>query len=99
MTVRAILIDPRDNVATVLGEAMPGEPVDVAAGEKRATALRAAQSIPFGHKIALRAMHKGDTVLKYGASIGTASRAIRPGDHVHNHNMESNRGRGDRART
>jgi altronate dehydratase small subunit len=35
--------------------------------------------------------------MKYGLSIGTASQNIKAGDHVHVHNVESNRGRGDKA--
>jgi altronate dehydratase small subunit len=37
----------------------------------------------------------GATILKYGQVIGRASRAIRPGEHMHVHNIESSRARGD----
>jgi len=37
----------------------------------------------------------GDPIIKYGLSIGKASRNIRAGQYVHVHNIESNRGRGD----
>jgi altronate dehydratase small subunit len=34
-------------------------------------------------------------VRKYGEDIGLATVKINPGDHVHTHNIESQRGRGD----
>lgn len=43
--------------------------------------------IPKGHKFARRAHQLGEPVLKYGYPIGVASRAITPGEHVHEHNL------------
>jgi altronate hydrolase len=40
-----------------------------------------------GHKIALRAMARGEAVLKYGQPIGVTSTAIAAGEHVHGHNL------------
>jgi hypothetical protein len=48
-----------------------------------------------GHKIALRRIAAGEPVIKYGSPIGTASRDILAGTHVHTHNVVSSRGRGD----
>jgi len=93
--VRAILIDPKDNVATVIDDVKSRDQVAVMVGKKKVATVRALKAIPFAHKIALCNMTKGDTVLKYGVSIGSASKAIKKGDHVHIQNMESNRGRGD----
>ncbi|MFW9804885.1 MAG: UxaA family hydrolase, partial [Candidatus Thorarchaeota archaeon] len=44
--------------------------------------------IPFGHKIATSAIKAGDAVKKYGQIIGFASDDIKPGEHVHLHNLE-----------
>ncbi|MFM1768149.1 MAG: hypothetical protein RJA22_678 [Verrucomicrobiota bacterium] len=49
--------------------------------------LRAERAIPAGHKIAVTALATGEPVRKYGQIIGFASGAIRPGDHVHTHNL------------
>lgn len=54
--------------------------------------------VPFGHKVALRQIDKDEPVLKYGEAIGLAASAIGAGDHVHTHNVESQRGRGDLSR-
>jgi altronate hydrolase len=45
-------------------------------------------SIPEGHKVAAEAIRKGEAIRKYGQIIGMASRNIKPGEHVHTHNME-----------
>ena len=41
------------------------------------------------HKMALRELAPGDTVLKYGACIGYATKAVHPGEHIHVHNLDS----------
>jgi altronate dehydratase small subunit len=100
------VLHPRDNVATALVELAPGTRVDFPAGGAGGEAAAAGPSaphveargtIPFGHKVALRAIGRGDPVIKYGEVIGLATGPIAPGDHVHVHNVESQRGRGDLA--
>jgi altronate dehydratase len=55
-----------------------------------------AEDVPAGHKVALVNIPKGDAVVKFGVNIGTAVAAIGAGAHVHVHNLESERMRGDR---
>jgi altronate dehydratase small subunit len=50
-----------------------------------------------GHKFALDPIAQGEPVRKYGVVIARAMAPIEAGQHVHVHNVESNRGRGDRA--
>ncbi len=88
--IRVLRIDPRDTVAVSLGELTPGQEITVGT-----QVLRVNQRIPFGHKVALQVMAPGDWVIKYGERIGIATSLITPGDHVHTHNVESYRGRGD----
>lgn len=40
-----------------------------------------------GHKVAVRSLNDGEPVRKYGQVIGFARGDIRPGDHVHLHNV------------
>jgi len=54
------------------------------------------QSIPFGHKFALKDIGRGERIIKYGETIGQATASIKKGEHVHIHNVEGLRGRGDR---
>ena len=49
--------------------------------------VRAAVRIPAGHKIAVRAVDKGEPVHRYNQIIGFATQAIAAGDHVHVHNV------------
>jgi altronate hydrolase len=50
--------------------------------------LTARQTIPSGHKIAVRKVLAGQRVLKYGQLIGQATQGIEPGEHVHVHNLD-----------
>lgn len=86
----ALVISERDNVATALQALAPGQRLDL--GE---STLIVEEPIAPGHKIALTAIAAGEPVVKYGSAIGTASRDIAPGTHVHTHNVASSRGRGD----
>ncbi|MEG1632633.1 MAG: UxaA family hydrolase [Oscillospiraceae bacterium] len=86
-----ILGSESDNVVTCCAPIALGD--EVAVGEKTVTA---AQPIPVYHKMAISAIAAGAQVFKYGQPIGVASRDILPGQHVHVHNLESDRGRGDR---
>lgn len=53
--------------------------------------LKSLDSVPLGHKIALREIKNGDTVLKYGHDVGRAVADIAKGRHVHVHNMKTKR--------
>ena len=44
--------------------------------------------IPFGHKVSLKTIKKGDAIIKYDQIIGFALDDIKPGQHVHSHNLE-----------
>ena len=44
--------------------------------------------IPFGHKVCLKSVNKGDPIIKYDQIIGFASKNIQAGEHVHSHNLE-----------
>ena len=88
-TAAAIVIHPKDNVATATRALRKGRRVLLDDGED----VVARQAIGAGHKIATAPIKKGGRVTKYGETIGKASKAIRAGDHVHVHNVISRRGR------
>ena len=90
--VDAIRLSPEDGVATVLRPVGRGERIRVGCGET-VSALEAMQDVPLCHKIALQAISPGDRIFKYGEAIGEATSAIRPGEHVHIHNLRSLRAR------
>ncbi|HEU4647277.1 MAG TPA: SAF domain-containing protein, partial [Burkholderiales bacterium] len=49
--------------------------------------VRAEAMIPAGHKLATRALEAGKPVRRYNQIIGFATKSIRPGEHVHVHNL------------
>jgi altronate hydrolase len=77
----AIRLHPNDNVVI----ARIDIPQNSAIPEENVTALN---RIPAGHKMAARAIAKGEPVLKYNTVIGFASNDIRPGTLLHRLNME-----------
>ena len=88
---RALAMHPKDNVATALSDVAPGHGVEIEGGEETWT-IRAAEAVPFGHKIALKKIPANAKVRKYGEVIGSATRNIPKGTHVHVHNIKSARG-------
>jgi altronate hydrolase len=49
--------------------------------------IKTTSVIPAGHKVATRPIASGEAVRKFGQIIGYATRAIRAGEHVHDHNI------------
>ncbi|MDA3913736.1 SAF domain-containing protein [Oleiagrimonas sp.] len=49
------------------------------------------QDVQIGHKIALKDMAEGDTVVKYGQDIGRIVATTKKGDHVHVQNLKTKR--------
>ena len=73
-------IAERDNVVVALRAITAGTVVD---------GVTLASDVLAGHKIAMRPIPAGATVLKYGYPIGVATQDIAPGEHVHTHNLAS----------
>ncbi len=94
---RALIMHPYDNVATAVEEIRAGDEVAIPVVGTTLT-LRALEAIPFGFKIALQEIPKGDIICKYGETIGRAGTAIAKGALVHIHNLEGTRARGDLKR-
>ncbi len=53
--------------------------------------FKAASDIPIGHKLAIRPLAEGDTVIKYGIDIGRVVAAIGIGEHAHVQNIKTKR--------
>lgn len=96
----ALRLKDDDDVAIALRPLAPGAVVRFAgagAGGDAGIAVTVAAEIPTGHKFATRPIALGALIRKYGQVIGKASAAIAAGEHVHVHNVEGTRGRGDLA--
>jgi len=86
---RAIMINPKDNTAIALDDIEAGDTVSLTSKSGQAGEITVRQAVPFGHKLALAIIGKGEKVLKYGEIIGLATQPINEGDYVHAHNVES----------
>lgn len=89
---KVIILHEADNVATAVADIPAGETIEFAGGT-----IVTAEPIPFGHKVALKPIASGAPILKYGENIGLALGDIAAGMCVHVHNVDSQRGRGDRG--
>jgi D-threo-aldose 1-dehydrogenase len=81
---KLMLLHPDDNVLVCIAPIIAGERLAV-----EGLALGALDDIDVGHKVARRPIAAGEKILKYGAPIGSATRAIAPGEWVHVQNMKS----------
>ena len=91
--IHCVLHDPSDSVAVVVvegvkaGATLTGLILD----EDRTISVPCVQDIPIGHKVALKDMKVGDTVIKYGVDIGKVVAPIARGEHTHVQNLKTKR--------
>ena len=79
-SARWLRVHPRDNVIVALTQLPAGEVTED---------VTTTGPVGPGHKIAVTPIKQGEHVIKYGYSIGLATRDIQPGDFVHSHNLAS----------
>jgi len=93
MTVHFCVHDEGDSVGVVVvegiksGQALNGWIMD----QDKMITFNAKSDIPIGHKLAIRAIAAGDTIIKYGIDIGKAVKEISAGEHLHVHNVKTKR--------
>ena len=91
--IHFVLHDPKDTVAVVVVEGVKAgqDLIGWIMDEDRTIALKAEQDIPIGHKLALKNITSGDTIIKYGVDIGKSVADIKAGAHAHVHNIKTKR--------
>ena len=84
---------PQDSCGVVVVEDLKAgtEMLCLVTGNDTTFHLKAVQDIPIGHKVALKPIKSGDTIIKYGEDIGKAIADIAPGGHLHVHNVKTKR--------
>lgn len=75
-----IRLHANDNVLIARGDLTLGQHLED-------LGVRVRAQVPAGHKIAARAIARGEQVRKYDTVIGVADRDIAAGEHVHSHNL------------
>ena len=94
MTIPQVLVhDKRDNVGVVVVEGLSAgtEMLCVVTEDNTDFSLSAKADIPIGHKVALKELSEGDTIIKYGEDIGKMIGPAETGGHVHVHNLKTKR--------
>ena len=91
--IHFVVHDENDSVGVVVVEG-------VKAGQKingwimdqdKDLVVDAKSDIPIGHKLAIKALQKDSTVIKYGVDIGRVVAPIQVGEHAHVHNIKTKR--------
>lgn len=90
------MMKPVDNVAVAL-EFIPANSIVLVSCQNKSFTIEVLVDIEFGHKFAVTLIPRGTEVIKYGEVIGKSVNNINPGEHVHVHNIEGIRGRGDQV--
>jgi (2R)-sulfolactate sulfo-lyase subunit alpha len=91
--IHFVVHEDGDSVGTVVvegvqaGAALNGWVME----QDRVVEMRTVSDIPIGHKIALRDLEPGATVMKYGVDIGKVVAPIKAGEHLHVHNVKTKR--------
>jgi len=91
--IHFVVHDQDDSVGVVVvegiktGDQMTGWIMD----QNEDISFQAASDIPIGHKLAIKSLQEGDTVIKYGVDIGRVIADIGTGEHVHVHNIKTKR--------
>ncbi len=85
----ALRLHPDDEIVIARTTLKEGTVLLLDDEDEAAMILVVRQTVPAGHKLAVRHIAPGAEVHRYGQIIGFATREIRPGDHVHTHNLDS----------
>ena len=88
-----VVHDENDSVGVVVvegvktGQKLSGWIMD----QDKDITVEAKSEIPIGHKLAIRPLKSGDTVIKYGVDIGKTIAPIAVGEHTHVQNLRTKR--------
>jgi (2R)-sulfolactate sulfo-lyase subunit alpha len=91
--IHFVVHDENDSVGVVVvegvkaGQKLAGWIMD----QDKSIEVTAKGDIPIGHKLAIRALAKDATVIKYGVDIGKVVAPIQVGEHTHVHNLKTKR--------
>lgn len=93
MSVQFLVHEDGDSVGviTVEGVKAGDELTGWVMKEDETIKFKVLDDIPIGHKVALKDLQPGDTVIKYGVDIGKVVAPIKKGEHLHVHNVKTKR--------
>ena len=91
--IHFVVHDENDSVGVVVvegvkaGQELTGWIMD----QDKEIKVKAMSDIPIGHKLAIKALAKDATVMKYSTDIGRVVAPIQVGEHAHVHNIKTKR--------
>lgn len=91
--IHFVMHDENDSVGVVVvegvkaGQELTGWIMD----QDKTIKMKVLNDIPIGHKLALKDIPNGGTVMKYGHDMGRAVAGIKAGEHAHVHNIKTKR--------
>lgn len=93
MSIQFLVHEDGDSVGVVVVEGIKAgqELTGWVMAEDRTITFKVQNDIPIGHKLALKDLSVGDTVIKYGTDIGKVTAPIKQGEHLHVHNVKTKR--------
>jgi (2R)-sulfolactate sulfo-lyase subunit alpha len=91
--IHFVVHEEGDSVGTIVVEGIKANTdlVGWIMEEDKTLNLPTISDIPIGHKVALKDLAEGDTVIKYGVDIGRVIAPIKAGEHLHVHNVKTKR--------
>jgi altronate dehydratase small subunit len=84
--MKSMILNPKDNIGVALTDLESGTKVDLKM-EGKTIHVELQEAIGYQHKFSIAHIDSGHKIIKYGEAIGEATKDIRPGQHVHMHNM------------
>lgn len=94
MSIPQLLVhENEDNVGVVVVEGLKAgaDMLCVVTHDNSDFRITARADIPIGHKVAIKDLAEGDTVIKYGEDMGRMIAPVKQGEHVHVHNCKTKR--------
>jgi (2R)-sulfolactate sulfo-lyase subunit alpha len=94
MPIPQLLVhEHKDNVGVVVVENLKAgtDMLCVVTADDSSFQLKSNADVPIGHKVALKDLKTGDTVIKYGEDIGKIVADVKKGGHVHVQNLKTKR--------
>jgi (2R)-sulfolactate sulfo-lyase subunit alpha len=91
--IHFIVHDEGDSVGVVVVEGIKKDSMLTGwiMDQDKTVQFKALSDIPIGHKLAIKPLANGVTVIKYGVDIGKTVAPIQVGEHLHVHNVKTKR--------
>jgi len=84
--IKGLVLNSKDNVGVALVDLEQGTGLDLKINGQ-IVSVKLVEPIRYQHKFSVKHIGCGSKIIKFGEVIGEATKDIKPGQHVHMHNM------------